>query len=74
MKRCIRHILLALVLLPINSFAQLSRESGLLTNKMYGQSTLLSINMLFWSKVIVLLFIVVLGIFAYKKFISKKEH
>jgi hypothetical protein len=74
MNRWLRHILLALVFLPISTFAQLNAESVLLTNKMYGQTTLLSINVLFWSKVIVLLLIVILGIFAYKKFISKKEH
>jgi len=74
MKRWSRHILLALFFLPISTFAQLNAETVLLTNKMYGKTTLLSINVLFWSKVIVLLLIVVLGVFAYKKFISKKEH
>tara|TARA_B100001939_G_C16934333_1_gene615324 strand:- start:199 stop:423 length:225 start_codon:yes stop_codon:yes gene_type:complete len=68
------YILILLIFFPQFLFAQDDQEFILLTNNMLGQSTLWSINLLFWSKLIVLILIAVLGIFAYKRFLSKKEH
>jgi hypothetical protein len=67
-----RLILLLIVFIPSGMYAK-SNETVLIVGNMVDDQSMLSNGILFWSKVFILVLIVVFGFFSYKRFRSEEQ-
>jgi len=67
-----RLIVLLIVLIPTGMYAK-SNETVLIAGNMVEDQSVLSNGILFWSKVFILLLIVVFGFLSYKRFRAEEQ-
>lgn len=67
-----RYILLLLLFIPTGTFAK-SSDPVLLAGNIIEEQAIVSVDLLFWSKVFILLLIVIFGFVSYRNFRSEER-